>query len=562
MNNENDNISNIRYGAYLRRSDETGEKQMLSLPAQLDAVRRDFPDLNIVEIIEESRSAFKPDNRPKFKRMLEQIEKGKIDGIVAWHPNRLSRNEIDAAAIIHMTRKGVIKDLKFCTYRFENTPEGIMMLQIIMSQSQYESAKQAREVRRGMNKKAAGGEKPGQVPLGYKKVPVLDKDGEPIRHPKESKFITRTDKDPERYDLVKKMWDMLLSGAYTVGQIRQIANDEWGFRTLPIKKKGAKRIGSRPLGTSQMYRIFNNPFYAGYIKHEGELSKGNHPAMVTLEQFDYVQKLLGDKGTTRVSNFEYAYKGQIICGECGCAIVGKHREKLLKGEQKVVDYIYYRCTRKSQLRACSQGKYTKVEDMEEQIDEALARYTILPEFRDLALDILNRNHKVEVRERTQIYETQQKRRAEVQAQIDELIGLRTKGYLDDEEYTRNRNKLKLDLIRIDELLRGAEKRADDWLELTERAFNFATYARVHFRNGTPRQKGEILRTLGQNLVLKDGKLEITPNKWLVPIENSYPALEKLYLKGRTNKKALSTDEDKTLMNSWRARRDSNPRHSA
>lgn len=559
------NASVKKYIAYVRKSDEREEKQVLSLNAQKEAIRKQFPDLNIVEVIEEARSAFKPYNRPGFERAIKMLEKGQAEGLLAWHPNRLSRNEIDAATVTYMLRKSKIYDLRFCSYSFENTPEGIMFLQIIMGQSQYESSKLAVEVRRGMRKKASGGERPGSVALGYMKVPVLDKNGEPIMHAKETKFITKTTKDPERYDLVKRMWTMLLSGSYSTQQIRRIANEDWGFRTKPIKKKNSLREGNRPIGHSQIYRLFSNPFYAGWLVHEGEWSKGDHEAMITLEEYDYVQELLGDKGKPREGTWDYAYTGLIVCGECGCSIVGKHRARLLKGEKKVVHYIYYHCTRKSIVRACNQVKYTKVEDMEAEVDAELEKYTILPEFMNLAIDILNRNHKLEVKERNQIYRTQQTRRNEIQNQIDELIGMRTKGHLDDEEYSRSRNKLKLKLIKIDEKLRGTEERAEDWLELTERAFNFATYARVHFQSGSPQQKREILMTLGQNLMLKDGKLSITPNEWLVPIGNGYKELENLYLKGRTKQKATTPDREMAIAGKsdyWRAIRDSNPGHPA
>ena len=64
--------------------------------------------------------------------------------------------------------------------------------------------------------------------------------------------------------------------------------------------------------------------------------------------------------------------------------------------------------------------------------------------------------------------------------------------------------------------------------------------------GTPRQKRDILMTLGENLTLMDGKLTITPNEWLKPIGESYPEIEKRYLYRRTKQKATSTDENMAL----------------
>jgi hypothetical protein len=68
-----------------------------------------------------------------------------------------------------------------------------------------------------------------------------------------------------------------------------------------------------------------------------------------------------------------------------------------------------------------------------------------------------------------------------------------------------------------------------------------------------------------NLLLTDNKLTLTPKNWLVPIERDYPALEKAYLRVRTNKKATTKELAialESIFESWRASRDSNPGHPA
>lgn len=139
------------YVAYLRKSSESKEKQALSISSQKREMQQKFPDLNIIEWIEEEKSAFKPYNRPQFTKMMEKIHKGKIDGILAWHPDRLSRNEIDAGNITYALRSGVLKDLQFASYGFTISPEGIQQLQNSLSSSQYYSAKLGVDVKRGAN---------------------------------------------------------------------------------------------------------------------------------------------------------------------------------------------------------------------------------------------------------------------------------------------------------------------------------------------------------------------------------------------------------------------------
>lgn len=550
------NTSEFRYIAYVRKSDPRKERQVLSHSAQTRRIKEQFPDLNIVYWLEaESASAFKP-GRPVFDKAIKLIRQGKADGIVTYSTNRLSRNEIDAAEVTYMLRTGIMKDVKFCTYTFENNPEGIMMLQVLLSQSQYESSKHGKDVKRGMVEKAMGGERPGSVPNGYQKVPVKDEYGN-IKTNKEGKIITYTAADPLRYDLVKKMWEMLLTGLYTPRQIRKIANEEWHYLTPATPNKP-----SRPLPLSVLYRLFNNVFYTGHIKHEGEVYKANHPQMITLEEYDRAQLILGERGKPRTGVNAYAYTSLMKCGECGCSILAKTRIKHVKSTGKALIYIYYYCGRKSEARPCTQTKYTRLEVLESEIDAELAKYTILPEFRALALEIINKKHKVEVKERNQVQKMQQTKQKVIQEQLDNLVDMRTRNLLDDDEYLRKKSELKGQMLRANEDLISTQERAEDWLELTEKAFNFATYARVHFKNGSLETKRSILTTLGQNLLLKDNKLTLTPNEWLVPIGNGYPALEKAYLTNvTTNKKAhshLKEEAFSQINDTWRAIRDSNP----
>ena len=302
--------------------------------------------------------------------------------------------------------------------------------------------------------------------------------------------------------------------------------------------------------------MFNNPFYAGYITHNGELHKGNHEAIVTLDEYDYVQTLLGSKGKHRKGVYGYAYTGLIKCGECGCSIVAKTNSKFVKRENKMVAYVHYYCTRKSEKRPCSQNRYTRLEDIEAEIDNELKRFTILPEFKDLALEILNRNHRLETTDRSHIYESQFKKRGDIQKQLDSLVDLRTRDLLDDDEFASQRSRLKGQIERVDMSMRNTEARAENWLELTEKAFDFATYARIHFKNGSLAVKRDILMTLGENFLLKDKKLTLQQSEWLIPISESYPQLEEEYLRRvRTNKKTTSKEMEAALVpitDSWRA----------
>ena len=143
----------MRYIAYLRKSTEANERQALSIDAQRNEILNSFPNLNIIEWVKESKSAFEAENRPKFSAMMERIKAGEADGIVAWQPTRLLRNSMDAGQIAHYFSHGIIKDLLFVTTKFDNTPEGVKSLQYALADSQYYSANLSRDVKRGNREK-------------------------------------------------------------------------------------------------------------------------------------------------------------------------------------------------------------------------------------------------------------------------------------------------------------------------------------------------------------------------------------------------------------------------
>lgn len=110
--------------------------------------------------------------------------------------------------------------------------------------------------------------------------------------------------------------------------------------------------------------------------------------------------------------------------------------------------------------------------------------------------------------------------------------------------------------------RETEQRAESWIELTEKAFTFALYAREHFINGEIEKKKTILSALGSNQTLKDKKFSIQANLWLQPIIDGYPPLEEKYR--RIDTTIFSEDKRKSeafasLIPGLQARGESNPR---
>jgi len=150
---------------YIRQStDEKAGKQVRSLDDQ----RREcetmaaYLGLNIVEVFSEDKSAKYPHQRPVFRSMLKQLAykspaKRRADGVLSWHPNRLSRNALEAGMIVQMLDDELIKDMFFPAYSFHNDASGKEHLFIEFARAKGHSDHLSVSVLRGNSSRERGG---------------------------------------------------------------------------------------------------------------------------------------------------------------------------------------------------------------------------------------------------------------------------------------------------------------------------------------------------------------------------------------------------------------------
>lgn len=507
----------IKYFLYARKSSESEDRQIQSIDDQINRLNKLAADskIEIFETISESKSAKKPNNRPLFDSMMERIENGEAGGILCWQINRLSRNPVDSGKLQWLLQKSVIKSIQ--TIDKEYLPEDNTLLFSLESgvANQY-ILDLSKNVKRGLQSKLDKGQKPGCAPTGYI-----------------NNVIEHTiEKDPERFVLIRKAWDLMLTGSYTVSQILDKLNNEWGFTT--IKKR---RSGGLPLAISGLYKIFSSLFYTGIISQMGQQYPGEHAPMITLDEYDHVQIILGRKGKPRPKKHEFAFTGMISCGDCGCQITAETKTKFVQAKGTVESYTYYRCTHRKVSIPCFQKGSVKVEDLEIQIEKEIMGLTILPEFQQWALECLNDKNDREIDDRSKVYESQHKALVEAQSYLDNLTKMRYRDLIDDETFLKEKAELTPKIADMQMRLRETEGRSERWLELTEKVFNFALYAhKVFMLTDDLQVKKEILAALGSNFVLKDHKLTISFEDYLKPLIERYPAIEADYKRLELNKK--------------------------
>ena len=500
----NEPSGSMRYALYVRKSTEEDERQTQSIQSQVEQGQ----DLaartgrTIVLTLEESRSAKEP-GRPQFDRMLALIDAGEIDGVLGWHPDRLSRNEMDAAALTMRVRKGILKDLAFVSYFFHNSPEGVMMLQMALCQSQYVVSKLSKDVKRGIDDKIKKGWYPHRAPLGYVNDKYKDKGNKTISP------------DPERFVLLRRAWDMLLTGAYSVPQLQDVLVKDWGVRTR-VTRSGR---GGEAIAKSTLYRLFGSVFYAGYFVHDGILHKGAHPPMVSLDEFDRAQRIIGKGNPLRPRTRTLPFTGLIRCAGCGGQVTGDVRTK-----PSGRSYTYYHCQGKD---GCPR-RFVRQDRLEAMLDTELSRTDLLPEFYEWAIQEIERSGAKMRAERQAVQNQKLKAQREADGMLDSLLGMRLRGLITDGEYASKRTELTLDRERLGQEAGEAESGADRAREACVNAADYMRNARLWLRHSDPAMKRIVALNLGSNYMLKEGKLLLEPHPMLFWVQREYKALEMKY----------------------------------
>ena len=521
--------TNLKIVKYRRKSTEDEDRQVASLGDQaiaLDEVIARFhvEQSQIVADFGESRSAKLSHGRPEFQKMVEMIERGQANAIVAWHPDRLSRNLGDVDTLVGLMEIRKLILIITPQYLFGNTPLEKYILISECTRAKLENDNKGVNVKRGLAGKVRKGWRPGIAKIGY------------LNNTSQQRGERDILPDPTRFPKVKRLLHMFLAGNCSVRQLRTIANDRLLLRTRQTKRQGGK-----PLSLSHVYSVLTDPFYCGKFwwknqeTGEKELQQGKHIPMITEEEYWRIQALLGKKGPLRSKTQLFAYTTLIRCGECGASVTAEEKwqiicaacktkfasqnkdacpkcgTKIFKMERKtLLHYVYYHCTKKK--GSCSQLGI-RLEELESQIDQILMRFTLSQKYVDWALHTLKtqaaNNSALRAQVDRDISREQTKLREELADSNRFIIKQESAGWtlMSKEEALAEKQRLLSQLKDLEKSKDGNHEASDGFNE-TKDALDYAANARCWLKTGTIDQKRQIFAVLGSNLTLKDKKMSI------------------------------------------------------
>ena len=313
-----------KYFLYARKSTEDDDKQVMSIEAQLFELREYArkENLSILGEYTESKSAKSP-GRVKWGEMMAKVESMKGVGILAWHPDRLARNSIDGGRIIYAVDTGKVLSLRFPTFWFEPTPQGLFMLQVAFGQSKYYSDNLKQNVERGFRQKVRRGEWINKAPRGY------------VNNPK----TRNIEPDPVTSRVIVKMFEAYASGKHCLVSLSKF-----------LAEHGMVTRNGTPLSKCAVAGMLTSRVYLGLLKHRGEWYDGTFPPILSHDLFEAVQRMLKKRAKPRTSKVrhDFPFVGLFRCGGCGSMITAQWATGRLGGR-----YRYYRCTKKSGV--CTEG---------------------------------------------------------------------------------------------------------------------------------------------------------------------------------------------------------------
>lgn len=265
--------------------------------------------------------------RPALDRMLRDIEAGKIDCIVVYKVDRLSRSLMDFSRIMETFEKAGVSFVSV-TQQFNTTHSmGRLTLNILLSFAQFEREIIGERIRDKIAAQKRKGKWTGGVPvLGYD----VDRTGPSPRLVVNAREAQRT----------RAIFRMYLELGSLLPVVKELRHREWMSKKRTTKK--GTIVGGRPFDKATLYSLLRNPIVTGKITHKGELYEGEHEAIVDQDLFDQVQAQLSLNGRTGGPETRNKY-GALLRGLLRCRTCDQSMTHTFCSGKKKHFYRYYRC---------------------------------------------------------------------------------------------------------------------------------------------------------------------------------------------------------------------------
>lgn len=349
---------------YCRVSTEEQSNTGYSIQAQIKACRDRYTTMGIADVIEYIDDGYSGEfiERPALDRLRADIRAKKINRIMIYDPDRMSRNLTVQLIIADEIEKNGI-ELFFVTGDYDASPEGKLFFSMKGAISAYEKAKIRERTMSGKRAKARAGKLTfNDKALGY--------DYDHIN----CNYII----NPAEAETIKLIYNMYI--AENIGTIAL---------AIKLKAMGVATKKGNWFSGGTIYKILKNEMYAGtkqaFKIYEKKISQYKTqktsrdssewipipvPAIISREHWEAVQeKMIQNKLlASRKAKHDYLLRGRVICGHCGYAMIGTTSNK------KNHTYYYYTCSSKTVYKRPCEAKMLRADEYDQAVWDKLIDY--------------------------------------------------------------------------------------------------------------------------------------------------------------------------------------------
>ncbi len=387
-----------------------------SLEAQLAAMRDHAARQGwqvVAEFVDAGYSA-RTDNRPQFKAMIAEAKARRFDIILVHKFDRFARSREHSVTYKALLRKLHISVQSVLEPTDPDSPSSIIFEGMLEVMAEWYSANLSQETQKGKRQRAHSGLYNGTLCYGYQK----GQEGIPIPHPFEAEGV-------------RQAFQAYATGAYSDKDIADLLN--------ALGHRARSTWGIRPWSKDSVTALLKNPFYLGYTKYRGALLPGKHAPIISEELFARCQEVRKRRTRAPRSNCRhfrtYILTGLLRCVSCGGRLTA----------QSIRDHRYYRDRASLRSQPCNQPQTgVRADEVEAQLDAVVARFRLLPSWRERVLDLISSRPE---RERLQ------RERVRLEVKLRRLAQQYREVEIDEEEYRRERDATRK---RLDALVVPAE----------------------------------------------------------------------------------------------------------
>jgi len=318
-------------------------------------------------------------DRPALQRLMTDIKANKVNCVVVYKVDRLSRSLLDFAELLSVFEDHGVTFVSVTQHFNTQNSMGRLTLNILLSFAQFEREIISERTRDKMGAaKRKGKWIGGRPPLGYN----IDKDKHKlVINPKEAK-------------LVHKIFDLYIEKR-SILSVTMIMNDLGCTTKLHTSEKG-KKFGGIQFRSNGMQLILRNPLYIGKVLYQGEIYPGEHEAIISEEIFQKAQTILSKNRPewkmTKKAKHIGLLSGLLRCKACNCAMYFSYNIKASKYR-----YHYYLCmnAQKRGYKNCP-TRLLSAQKIEQKIVELLRTLTPVPKLGEKVWDTFSLEDKIAI----------------------------------------------------------------------------------------------------------------------------------------------------------------------